>query len=254
MNQFGGVRLQDTIIIFPGRFQPFHKGHNDVYRYLKEIFPNVFITTTNTNPKKESEKVRYPFNFEEKVDIMTKLVGVDVIDIVPEPTRYPYSDAETLSYIKRMKNSEDPSIQRKFEDIDLNVAIIVFVISSKDKDRFDFPKEGLSLKKRNQTPAKIQRLRFLENINNNNNYIPRFNNIDITQIHKSYNYVMTMPTFSFKILGSILKGATQFREMMGSPPEGFSPEDVVEDLYSISGDNNRIKQELLEKVKERLIR
>ena len=127
MNQFGGVRLQDTIIIFPGRFQPFHKGHNDVYRYLKEVFPNVFITSTNTNPKKASEKVRYPFNFEEKVEIMTTLAEVDPIDIIPESTKYPYSDAETLSYIKRMKHSDDPIIKKKFDDIDLNLAVIVFV-------------------------------------------------------------------------------------------------------------------------------
>ena len=39
MNLFGGsIKKKDTIIIYSGRFQPFHKGHHDVYRFLKEKY------------------------------------------------------------------------------------------------------------------------------------------------------------------------------------------------------------------------
>ena len=244
------ININNTIVIFPGRFQPFHKGHNDTYRYLKSVFPNVFITTTNTKSKKEAQ--RYPFNFEEKINIMNKLAEVDVIDIVPEPVRYPYSDSETLSYIKRMKYSEDLDIKTKFENIDLNEAIIIFVISKKDSERFKFPKEGLSLKK-NQTPAKIQKLRFLNNRNNNNNYYPIYNNINIQKINNTYNYILTMPTFNFEILGFPIQGATQFREMMKNPPKGFTSNDVVNSLYNKLPENiTREQSEMLNMIKERL--
>lgn len=251
MDSLKDIDINNTIIIFPGRFQPFHKGHNDVYRYLKTVFPHVFITTTNTNSKKEPE--RYPFNFKEKVEIMKELGGVDPIDIIPTPTRYPYSDSETLSYIRKMQGTRDPEISRKFQSIDLNNLVIIFVISKKDSERFKFPKEGLSLK-RNHTPAKIQKLKFKNNINNRNNYLPRFNNINITQVYNSFNYILTMPTFPFEILGNTLKGATEFREMMSNPPKGYTAENVVEDLYEIDESNITSKQEmLLEIIKERLI-
>jgi cytidyltransferase-like protein len=250
MSQLGGIRIEDTIVIFPGRFQPFHKGHHDVYRYLKESFPNVFITTTNTKSKKEPE--RYPFNFQEKKRIMIELGNIDPLDIVPTATRFPYSDAETLSYIKKMQNSVDPEISRRFQNIDLNSATIIYVISKKDINRFKFPNEGLSLK-RNQTPAKIQKLRFRNNINSNNDYLPKYNNINIDQVFDSYNYVLTMPTFPFNILGNTLRGATGFREMMSNPPSGYTVEDVVEDLYEIQGEKTAEQEELLNLIKERLI-
>lgn len=251
MDSLKDIDINNTIIIFPGRFQPFHKGHNDVYRYLKSVFPHVFITTTNTSSKKEPE--RYPFNFKEKVAIMKELGGVDPIDIIPTPTRYPYSDSETLSYIRKMQGSEDPEISRKFQSIDLNNLVIVFVISRKDSERFKFPKKGLSLK-RNHTPAKIQKLKFKNNINNRNNYLPRFNNINVTQVFESFNYVLTMPTFPFEILGYTLKGATEFREMMANPPEDYTSENVVEDLYEIDIESISPQQELLlNLIKDKLI-
>ena len=51
------------LVIYPGRFQPFHKGHHAVYEYLTGKFGrnNVFIATSN---KVEGEKS--PFSFAEK--------------------------------------------------------------------------------------------------------------------------------------------------------------------------------------------
>ena len=43
---------------------------------------------------------------------MIELGNIDPLDIVPTATRFPYSDAETLSYIKKMQNSVDPEISK----------------------------------------------------------------------------------------------------------------------------------------------
>ena len=91
------ITKKDTIVIYPGRFQPFHKGHHDVYRFLKERYEHVFIVTTDTKSK---DKKRYPFNFKEKINIMKNLGRVEESDIYPEPVSNPYSDF----YINKYKN------------------------------------------------------------------------------------------------------------------------------------------------------
>ena len=55
------LKKNNVVVVYPGRFQPFHKGHHDVYRFLKERYTNVFIVTTNTHSK---DTKRYPFNFD----------------------------------------------------------------------------------------------------------------------------------------------------------------------------------------------
>ena len=39
--------IRDVVVIYPGRFHPFHKGHASVYEHLRSKFPNVFIATSN---------------------------------------------------------------------------------------------------------------------------------------------------------------------------------------------------------------
>lgn len=55
------------VVTYPGRFQPFHQGHADVFRSLAAKFggDNVFIVTGN---KTDNEKS--PFNFSDKVQFM----------------------------------------------------------------------------------------------------------------------------------------------------------------------------------------
>jgi len=33
--------IQKTVVIYPGRFHPFHKGHASVYAYLKNKYDTV---------------------------------------------------------------------------------------------------------------------------------------------------------------------------------------------------------------------
>ena len=60
--------IKKTVVIYVGRFQPFHKGHNATYQHLVKKFgkDNVFIGTSN-----KTDKLKSPFKFNEKVKIMT---------------------------------------------------------------------------------------------------------------------------------------------------------------------------------------
>ena len=63
---------KDLVIIYPGRFHPFHIGHGKVYQYLKQNYSNakVFISTSG-----KVDGDRSPFTFEEKRKMMI-LAGV----------------------------------------------------------------------------------------------------------------------------------------------------------------------------------
>ncbi len=68
----------DTVVIYPGRFHPFHKGHKSVYDTLVKRFgkDRVYIATSNkVDPPKS------PFTFGEKRAMMA-LTGVDPSRVV----------------------------------------------------------------------------------------------------------------------------------------------------------------------------
>ena len=76
------------LVIYPGRFQPFHKGHHKVYDWLTGKFGrnNVFIVTSNkTDPEKS------PFSFAEKNYFM-QLTGIPGDRIVQAVSPYNIKD------------------------------------------------------------------------------------------------------------------------------------------------------------------
>jgi len=78
----------DTVVIYPGRFHPFHKGHKSVYDTLVKRFgkDRVYIATSNkVDPPKS------PFTFDEKRAMMA-LTGVDPSRVVQ--TKNPYQATE----------------------------------------------------------------------------------------------------------------------------------------------------------------
>ncbi len=56
------------IVTYPGRFQPFHRGHAGVFARLQKKFgsDNVFIATSN-----DQSSAKSPFNFTDKYQLMT---------------------------------------------------------------------------------------------------------------------------------------------------------------------------------------
>ena len=72
------------VVVYGGRFQPFHLGHYHVYTWLCKRFgkQNVWIATSDkTNFDEDSAKVS-PFNFREKKEIITSLYDIDPRRIV----------------------------------------------------------------------------------------------------------------------------------------------------------------------------
>jgi hypothetical protein len=85
-------KVTKTVVIYSGRFQPFHKGHYAAYEKLVSKFGknNVYIATSNKTDNDKS-----PFNFKEKVIIMGKMFGIPPSKIVQVAN--PYSPKEVLS-------------------------------------------------------------------------------------------------------------------------------------------------------------
>jgi hypothetical protein len=85
--------VKKTVVVYSGRFQPFHAGHYITYLKLCKKFgkDNVYIGTSNDTSGPKS-----PFNFNEKVKIMTTMFGVPSDKI--EQVRNPYAPKEILSH------------------------------------------------------------------------------------------------------------------------------------------------------------
>ena len=107
----GGESIPKPIVIYPGRFQPFHPGHKSLYDKLVDAYgeENVYIATSNKMDNKES-----PLSFEEKKTIMTKLFGINPNNIVQ--TTSPYTPSEILQNI----SPDTP---------------VIMAVSSKDSDK-----------------------------------------------------------------------------------------------------------------------
>jgi cytidyltransferase-like protein len=110
--------LEKTVVIYPGRFHPFHKGHASVYNKLKKKFPaaDVFISTSGKTNDDNS-----PFEFEEKKK-MIQSAGIDPNFV--EMTKNPYLANEIT------------------EKYNLDETNVIFAVSKKDmqgdKPRFKF--------------------------------------------------------------------------------------------------------------------
>ena len=75
------------VALYPGRFQPFHMGHNEVFQALQNKFGrnNVYIATSNKTDANKS-----PFNFSDKVQLMNAAgVPTDRILEVASPYKLP---------------------------------------------------------------------------------------------------------------------------------------------------------------------
>jgi hypothetical protein len=83
--------IDKQIVVYSGRFQPFHKGHYATYENLVRKFgkDSVYIGTSNVTDSKKS-----PFSFNEKKAIMMKMFGIPSSKIVN--VKNPYAPEEIL--------------------------------------------------------------------------------------------------------------------------------------------------------------
>ena len=105
----------NTIVIYPGRFQPFGAHHAQAYRFLTSMFgsQNVYVATSNVVKLPES-----PFTFEEKLQFIKQYVPSHMIQMCKNL----YKAEEILS------------------NYDLNSIRVVFAYSYKDIDRIAYIK------------------------------------------------------------------------------------------------------------------
>ena len=108
-----------TVVIYPGRFHPFHRGHKASYDYLVKKYgdKNVFVVSSNKQDPETS-----PFSFADKMDMMTKL-GISPGQIAHVTN--PYQAREITTEIDNKDNT-----------------VLIFAVSEKDMAgpdaRFDF--------------------------------------------------------------------------------------------------------------------
>jgi cytidyltransferase-like protein len=184
------------LVVYPGRFQPFHKGHHAVFEWLSGKFGrnNVIIATSN-----KVEPPRSPFSFAEKAYFM-QLTGVPADRIVQATS--PYNISNVLS--GGQVTVQDP-----------NNTVVVFAISEKDME--DDPRFGPnSFTKKDGSPAYLQKLI----------------NIKQTENMTQHAYIMTVPTFDFNVLGQPMCSGTELREMYTNA-DTKTRQAIIKDLFGV---------------------
>ena len=110
-------KIQGEIVVYAGRFQPFHKGHNDAYQRLVSKFGsgNVYIATSNDTSSDKS-----PFSFNEKKEIATKMFGIPSNKFVKVSNPYRPAevlkkyDGQTIAYIAAVGEKDATRLQGKY--------------------------------------------------------------------------------------------------------------------------------------------
>jgi phosphopantetheine adenylyltransferase len=92
MKSFKEFVNKKYVVVYPGRFQPFHLGHYDKYEFLVKEFgkDSVYIATSNT-----IEPDKSPLNFKEKHLVISSLFDIPKNKIIQ--VRNPYNPVEVLS-------------------------------------------------------------------------------------------------------------------------------------------------------------
>ena len=117
LNEVDKPKVTKLVVIYSGRFQPFHKGHYDAYQRLVSKFGagNVYIGTSNDQSGPKS-----PFSFKEKKEIATKMFGIPNSRFIQ--IRNPYQpveilkkfDGKTTQYIAAVGEKDADRLQGKY--------------------------------------------------------------------------------------------------------------------------------------------
>lgn len=194
----------NLIVIFPGRFQPFHLGHKKLYDLAKKNFPGAdfFIATAN-EIQNIKDKERYPFNFNEKKQIMVA-AGIPEAEI--REVKQPYKPLEIL------------------KEYDENVAKVIYIVGKKDMEEDPRFKFGTTKK---GTPTYFQPFKSLQELQ------------PFTE-KGGHGYIFAPSTIQFNILGKQITSGSEFRSMYKAANENqrkFIVKDVLgkynESIYEL---------------------
>jgi cytidyltransferase-like protein len=176
----------EPVVVFPGRFHPFHKGHKSIYEALKSQYPNSKVVIATSDKTNDTDS---PFTFEEKKQMMV-LAGIPA-DAIMEVKTSPYNIEEYINAL----------------DIDEDTNSLYLAVSQKDMDgpdaRFQFPTTGLAMTAKGKEKA-LQRLPAEEK--------------DIRAVGDKASrraYVITLDTKPFNVAGFNVKSASEIRNILG---------------------------------------
>ena len=194
------------VVIYPGRFQPFHKGHAMVFSRLIAKFGrnNVFVATSDKRNEKNDDAFdeRYPFTFAEKAYFM-QLAGVPDDRIVQASNPFQVKSVMASDRIP-VSNPEN--------------TIIIFAVS--EKDMIDDPTSG-------QKPY----FSFKPKKDGSESYyqpIPK--NIAETENMNLHGYIMTVPVFEFNVLGKPFTSSTEVRDLYRNS-DTKTRQQIITDLF-----------------------
>jgi hypothetical protein len=182
----------NVIVIYPGRFHPFHRGHAASYEYLVKRYgpESVYIATSDVQAP-----VTSPFTYADKVKMMTHL-GIPASHIVN--VKNPYQATE---------------ITGSLSDEEKNTTALVFAVSEKDmatdSARFKF---GV---KKNGEPSYLQ---------------PMPENPKQMKPMSQHAYVLVTPTVNFKVKGADADSASQIRKLYVDGSDA-DRDQIIADLY-----------------------
>ena len=181
------------LVIYPGRFQPFHKGHAAVYQGLVGKYGrnNVFIATSG-----KTGDDKHPFTFSEKLYFM-QLQGVPA-DRVVEATQ-PYQIETVLA-------------GGRIQVADRTNTIVCFAVS--EKDMAEDPRFS-SWSKKDGSPTYFQ---------------PYPNDISGMEDMTKHAYILTVPTKQFTVLGQVIDSASTIRQMYAEA-DAKTRQQIVIDVF-----------------------
>lgn len=165
------------VVIFAGRFQPFHRGHALYYEKAKHEFSTAkFFIATSSNTSKAAVKDpdKYPFNFEDKKQIITA-TGVPADEVIE--CVQPYQPVEILQHF-------NPNTDR-----------VIFLVGKKDMQ---------------EDP----RFSFKDTKTGNKSYFQPYKNInDMVSFNPKggHSYVYAPGNIIFDIDGNRMSSATEWR-------------------------------------------
>lgn len=182
----------NVIVIYPGRFHPFHRGHMASYEYLTRKYGDnsVYIATSDVQAP-----VTSPFSYSDKVTMMTRL-GVPASHIVR--VKNPYQASEITNNLSAEEKAN---------------TVLIFAVSEKDmlegSARFRFGT------KKNGEPSYLQ---------------PMPESDKQLKPMSQHAYVAVTPTVDFRVQGKDANSASQIRQayIKGSEADRNS---IIADLY-----------------------
>ena len=127
------------LVIYPGRFHPFHRGHRASYEYLAKKYgeDHVYIATTGVQAP-----VTSPFTFADKVQMISTL-GIPAGHVVKVSN--PYQSREITDSIPSEEKAD---------------TVLIFALSAKDAERFNFaPKKDGTASYLQPMPENLKELR-----------------------------------------------------------------------------------------------